>query len=54
MDVVITVIPYVGPHLDVGIDKIKFQIDNTGKVSILSYEHIKDSELPPNWTHIKR
>ncbi|WP_233567011.1 DUF3888 domain-containing protein [Cohnella endophytica] len=54
IDVVVTVIPYVGPHLDVGIDKMKFQIDNAGKVSILSYEHIKDSELPPNWMYIKR
>ncbi|MGO4185409.1 hypothetical protein AB4Z17_30025 [Paenibacillus sp. TAF43_2] len=28
-------IPYVGPHLDVGMDSMKFRVDNTGAVMIL-------------------
>ncbi|AJS58510.1 hypothetical protein UB51_08420 [Paenibacillus sp. IHBB 10380] len=31
---VVTVIPYVGPHLDVGKDRIKFQINNMGQVVV--------------------
>lgn len=54
IDVVVTVIPYVGPHIAVGKDKIKFQIDNTGQISVKSYEHITDYKLPPNWTYIKK
>ncbi|MDQ0088071.1 hypothetical protein J2T12_001477 [Paenibacillus anaericanus] len=54
IDVVVTVIPYVGPHIAVGKDKIKFQIDNTGQISFKSFEHITDYKLPPNWTYIKK
>lgn len=52
INVTVTVTPYVGPHLDVGIDLITFKIDNRGTVEVLEYEHIKDFELPPNWKHI--
>ncbi|WP_307448858.1 DUF3888 domain-containing protein [Paenibacillus sp. V4I3] len=48
----LTMTPYVGPHLDVGIDAIKFRIDNSGTVEVLEYKHIKDYELLPNWKHI--
>ncbi|WP_251038370.1 DUF3888 domain-containing protein [Paenibacillus albidus] len=52
IDVTVTVIPYVGPHLSVGKDKIKFRIDNTGKVEIVNYQHLEDYKLPWNWAHI--
>ncbi|OAB35093.1 hypothetical protein PMSD_13290 [Paenibacillus macquariensis subsp. defensor] len=52
IDVVVTVIPYVGPHFDVGKDRIKFQINNMGQVVVESYEHITDYKLPPNWEDI--
>jgi hypothetical protein len=54
IDVNVTVIPYVGPHLDVGKDTMKFRIDNMGRVEIVNYDHIEDHELPPNWKHIIR
>jgi hypothetical protein len=54
IDAAVTVIPYVGPHIDVGKDKMKFQIDNTGKIVTVNYEHIRDYKLPPNWSYIKR
>lgn len=54
IDVSVTVLPYVGPHLDVGIDSMKFRIDNSGAVMVLEYKHIRDYELPPNWQHILR
>jgi hypothetical protein len=54
IDVNVTVIPYVGPHLDVGKDTMKFRIDNSGRVEIVNYDHIEDYELPPNWKHIIR
>jgi hypothetical protein len=54
IDVNVTVIPYVGPHLDVGKDTMKFRIDNIGGVEIVNYHHVKDSKLPPNWQHIIR
>ncbi|MBM7564994.1 DUF3888 domain-containing protein [Paenibacillus sacheonensis] len=54
LDVVVTVIPYVGPHLSVGKDRMTFRIDNTGKVIAESYAHIEDINLPPNWKHIRK
>jgi len=54
IDVNVTVIPYVGPHLDVGMDSMKFRVDNTGSVMVLEYKHIRDYELLPNWQHILR
>lgn len=52
INVNVTITPYVGPHLDVGMDLISFKIDNRGTVEVLEYEHIQDYELPPNWKHI--
>lgn len=54
IDVTVTVIPYVGPHLDIGMDSIKFRVDNTGDVLVLEYKHIMDYDLLPNWQHILR
>lgn len=54
IDVNVTVIPYVGPHLDIGMDSIKFRVDNTGDVLVLEYKHIMDYDLLPNWQHILR
>jgi hypothetical protein len=54
IDVNATVIPYVGPHLSVGKDTMKFRINNSGRVEIVNYDHIEDHELPPNWKHIIR
>ncbi|MDR6555502.1 DUF3888 domain-containing protein [Paenibacillus qinlingensis] len=54
IDVKVTVIPYVGPHLDVGMDSMKFRVDNTGVVMIQEYKHIRDYESLPNWQHILR
>lgn len=54
IDVTVTVIPYVGPHLDIGMDSIKFRVDNTGDVLVLEYKHIRDYELLSNWQHILR
>jgi len=54
IDVKVTVIPYVGSHLDVGVDSMKFRIDNTGTITVLEYKHVRDYELLPNWQHIVR
>jgi hypothetical protein len=54
IDVNVTVIPYVGPHIDVGRDTMRFRIDNLGRVEIVNYNHIEDYKLPPNWQHIIR
>jgi len=52
IDVHVKTIPYVGPHLSVGMDSLWFRIDNAGTVTVLEYKHIRDYELPPNWQHI--
>ncbi|MDQ0720133.1 hypothetical protein QF049_001394 [Paenibacillus sp. W4I10] len=52
IDVQVKTIPYVGPHLDVGIDSMRFSIDNSGSVVVLEYKHIRDYDLPPNWQEI--
>lgn len=38
--------PYVGPHLDVGIDYITIRINPMDKVKVEKFEHIKSYELP--------
>ncbi|WP_145326421.1 DUF3888 domain-containing protein [Paenibacillus xylanexedens] len=52
IDVQVNTIPYVGPHLDVGIDSMRFSIDNSGSIMVQEYKHIKDYDLPPNWQEI--
>lgn len=48
----IQVIPYVGPHLGVGIDRITLTVSGTGVVDVISFSHIKDYRLPPNYQSI--
>lgn len=50
----VQVLPYVGPHLDVGTDIITITVEGTGEVIINKFEHIKSSylSLPENWQHI--
>jgi len=52
IDVRVKTIPYVGPHLDIGIDSMRFSIDNSGSIVAQEYKHIKDYDLPPNWKEI--
>ena len=54
IDVKVTLNPYVGPHIDVGKDEIYFRMNNSGRVDILDYHHIKDYKLPHNWEFIYR
>lgn len=44
--------PYVGPHLDVGLDYITVRVNPVDKVKIEKFEHIKSYELPPNYQDI--
>lgn len=45
------VIPYVGPHLSVGIDHITLKVDFNG-VNVENHEHIENYELPPHYQNI--
>lgn len=44
--------PYVGPHLDVGLDYITIRINPVDEVKVEKYEHIKSYPLPWNYQHI--
>jgi len=48
------VIPYVGPHISIGLDHITITVGPTGDVKVNKYEHIESyySVLPPHWQHI--
>lgn len=48
----VQVTPYVGPHLDVGVDRLTITIHGTGNVEVNRFEHIRDSELPPYYQNI--
>lgn len=48
----IQVNPYIGPHLGVGVDRLKITIHGAGNVEVNSFEHIRDYELPPHYQHI--
>ena len=42
------VLPYVGPHLTVGLDRITLKINLNGEVEIAQFEHLESHELPPH------
>lgn len=50
--VIIKVHPVVGPHIDVGLDRLTFYIDGSGNMKLRKFEHIRDYELPDHWKHI--
>lgn len=35
ISVQVKTIPYIGPHLDVGVDSMRFSIDNSGSIEVL-------------------
>lgn len=49
--VVLEVMPYVGPHLTVGRDRITFRIELEG-VKVEKFEHIESHKLPPYYQNI--
>ncbi|MFB5192577.1 DUF3888 domain-containing protein [Alicyclobacillus fastidiosus] len=44
----------VGPHIDVGLDHMTFEIHGGGHVQLKKFEHIRSYELPPHWQHYKK
>ncbi len=38
--------PYLGPHYPVGYDEAEFLIDNVGTITLLSFSHKKNFEIP--------
>lgn len=44
--------PYVGPHLDVGLDYITIRVNPVDNVKIEKFEHIKSYELPSYYQNI--
>lgn len=50
----VEVMPVVGPHISVGMDRITFEISAGPTVKLIKYNHIKDFKLPPNWKNILR
>ncbi|HEX7065050.1 MAG TPA: DUF3888 domain-containing protein [Bacillales bacterium] len=49
--VTLKVIPVVGPHIQVGVDRLVFEI-RIPEVELKEYEHLKTEKLPPHWQHI--
>ncbi len=45
----VQVMPYFGPHNEVGVDNITFKISIGNEVQLEKYEHIKSFELPWNY-----
>ncbi|ALC80472.1 MULTISPECIES: DUF3888 domain-containing protein [Bacillus] len=50
--VIIKVTPVVGPHIQVGLDRLTLYINGSGRVNLKKYEHLRDYELPEHWQHI--
>ena len=44
--------PYVGPHLDVGLDYITISVNPVNNVKVQKYEHIKTYELPSYYQNV--
>lgn len=46
----VEVLPYFGPHLTVGVDKLTLRVrPGYNDVQVLKFEHIKSNPLPPNY-----
>lgn len=41
------VMPFIGPHIAVGVDRLTISMGTGGEVRIEKFEHIKSFELPP-------
>ncbi|MDQ0874354.1 hypothetical protein QFZ77_003013 [Paenibacillus sp. V4I3] len=52
--VTIIVIPYVGAHVSVGVDEIKFLVGLNGDVKTISYKHVEDHKLPSHLQYMYR
>lgn len=52
--VTVVVSPYVGAHVSVGVDEIKFLISVTGDVKTVSFKHLEDFKLPPHMKNYYR
>ena len=50
--VIMKVFPVVGPHIEVGLDRLTFYINGSGLVKLKKFEHLRDYELPENWKDI--
>jgi hypothetical protein len=50
----VKVYPVVGPHIEVGQDRLKIYVAGSGQVQIKNFQHIKDYELPDHWKNIKK
>ena len=44
----------VGPHIDVGLDHMTFEIHGGGRVQLTKFEHVRSYELPPHLQYYKK
>lgn len=51
--VTLKVLPMIGPHVQVGVDQMVFEIDTDG-AKLKKFKHIQTEQLPENWQHIIR
>ncbi|NOU90232.1 DUF3888 domain-containing protein [Paenibacillus sp. LMG 31460] len=52
--VTVVVTPFVGAHVSVGVDEIKFLVGLSGDVKTVSYKHVEDHKLPPHLQDLYR
>ncbi|MDQ0192778.1 DUF3888 domain-containing protein [Paenibacillus wynnii] len=52
--ITVNVMPFVGPHNYVGMDRMTLEVSAGPTAKLIKYNHLKDFELPPNWKHILR
>ncbi|MNI77552.1 hypothetical protein D3C73_1338550 [compost metagenome] len=50
----VEVMPVVGPHIPVGIDRITLKISPGPVIQVIRYTHVQDMKLPENWEYIER
>lgn len=48
----IEVMPYVGPHISVGVDRLTITVGGAGNVEVKEFKHIENSILPPHYQNI--
>lgn len=48
----IEVMPYVGPHITVGVDRLTIIVSGAGNVEVKEFKHIENSILPPYYQNI--
>lgn len=49
--ITVEALPYFGPHISVGRDRLTFRTDNAGRIWLVKFDHLESHELPERYRY---